>query len=179
MTTVGHTLVGLSIGALAVPRSWRPSAKVLGGGALAGLANLPDIPLPFWGHAEYAVSHSLFVNLALVGVAVAVLWSWRALRGCIGGTPVVAAGVAAWLSHLLLDTMYNHGHGLRMFWPLSRASLALPVPWFATMQAGWTPSDHNLRVWAIELACYGPLLLVCLFVRRWRRQRRAGCPVPG
>jgi hypothetical protein len=30
-----------------------------------------------------------------------------------------------------LDSLYNHGHGVAIFWPLSDVRLALPIPWFA------------------------------------------------
>jgi hypothetical protein len=71
---------------------------------------------------------------------------------------------------MLLDALYNHGRGIGIFWPLSDAHLILPVPWFETLT--WPPkSDHNLRVFLIELGVYGALLLACLFIRSRRKSR--------
>lgn len=163
MTPVGHTLMGLALGHAATPRGWstRAHAGVLA--TFAVLANLPDAPLPGWGHDAYAVSHSLLVTtLAAGGLAVAL-----AVKTALPGR-LLAAGVAAWCSHLLLDTLYNHGQGLAVWWPVSDARLALPVPWFSTMRLDPLVSLHNLRVFAIELLCYAPLLLGVA----WRQHRR-------
>jgi hypothetical protein len=70
-----------------------------------------------------------------------------------------------WLSHMVLDSMYNHGLGIGVFWPFSDAHLVLPVPWFETLS--WPPvTEHNRNVFATELAFYGTLLIVCLLLRR-------------
>ena len=167
MTTVGHSLAGLAIAALVVPRGWSVRAKVAGFTAFALLANLPDAPLPGWGHSRYLISHSLFVALAAVAVPVAALAALRRPRAWLGGWPVVLGGAGAWLSHLLLDTFYNHGRGLRMFWPASRtAALKLPVPWFSVLRGGWAADVYSLRIATIELLCYGGLLAACVLARR-------------
>jgi hypothetical protein len=38
----------------------------------------------------------------------------KGIRTRTGGWLVLAGGGVAWLSHLLLDTFYNHGLGLAM-----------------------------------------------------------------
>ena len=165
---VGHSLLGSSLGALVIPRSWPRRPKLLAFGVLALLAGGPDLPAPLWGHSRYLISHSLFVNLGLmVGVAAVAAASSR-LRGAVGGWPLLGAGAAAWLSHLLLDSFYSHGKGVRIFWPLSPDSLNLSMPWFDVLQPGIPPAAA-LRIFAIEFAFYGSLLGLCLL---WRAHRR-------
>jgi hypothetical protein len=167
MTSVGHSLVGLSFGALAIPRSWRGRPKALAFGVFGLLAGGPDLPAPSWGHSEYLVSHSIFVNLALVAVVAALAAASPRLRSALGGWPVVCAGAAAWLSHLLLDSFYSHGKGIRIFWPLSLDALSLPVPWFDVLYLG-IPGHAALEIFAVEFAFYGALLGLCLL---WRARR--------
>jgi len=169
MTSVGHCLTGLSIAALVVPRSWARKEKVAAFAALTLVANTPDLPLPFWGHYSYRVSHSLFVNLALVAVVVGLLIGSRAWQGKEAWRWVVAAGAAAWLSHFLLDSFYSHGHGIRIFWPVSDAALNLAIPWFHVLQRNSPPDLATLRTLAIEALSYGALLAACLIWRhRWK-----------
>ncbi len=114
MTTVGHSLIGLSFSALAMPFLDTPRAKVCLAFTCIALANLPDWPLPNWGHDAYRISHSLFMNsLILVSLAFVVSLI-PLLRRAIH--PWVAVFVClAWLSHLLLDSFYRHGHGVAVF----------------------------------------------------------------
>ena len=180
MTGFGHSFTGLSIGVLDMPAAWTRHRKV---GLLAlhvGLANLPDLPLPGWGHHSYQISHSLFVNLALALAVVAGLARWRRAREALGGWHVVAGCAAAWLSHLLLDAFYNHGHGVRIFWPLSSTgSLRLPLPWFSVLP-GWRADPVVLRIFGVELLCYGALPLLCITARLlWLRRRRGRAPLRG
>ena len=168
MTMVGHGLLGFSLGALTIPRGWSRRAKLLAFGVLGLLAGGPDLPAPLWGHSQYLISHSLFVNLGLVaGVAVLAAASPR-LRAALGGWPGVCAGAAAWLSHLLLDSFYSHGMGVRIFWPLSLDALNLSMPWFDVLHIG-VPPDVAVRIFAVEFAFYGSLLGLCLL---WRARRR-------
>ncbi len=167
MTSVGHCLTGLSFAALVVPRCWERKEKVVALAAFVLVANAPDLPLPFWGHYSYRVSHSLFVNLALAAVVVGLLISSRAWRSEVARRWVVLGGAAAWLSHLLLDSFYSHGHGIRIFWPVSDAALRLPVPWFHVLQRD-SPADlATLQIFATEALCYGALLAACVI---WRRR---------
>ena len=108
MTQVGHTLMGTALGILSLPAHRSPRWKVGYFAIFALLANLPDLPLPYWGHGRYDISHSLFVNLLLSVLAVA-LCSWQpGVHQLMGGRAVLVAGTLAWLSHLLLDAFYDH-----------------------------------------------------------------------
>lgn len=169
MTSVGHCLTGLSFAALWVPRSWERKEKLAAFAAFTLVANAPDLPLPFWGHYSYWVSHSLFINLALVAVVVGLLISSRAWRSEPARRWVVLGGAAAWLSHLLLDSFYSHGHGIRIFWPVSNAALRLPVPWFHVLQRDSPRDLATLQIFATEALCYGALLAACvIWRRRWK-----------
>jgi len=167
MTSVGHCLTGLSFAALWVPRSWERKEKLAAFAAFTLVANAPDLPLPFWGHYSYRVSHSLFINLALVAIVVGLLISSRAWRSEAARRWVALGGAAAWLSHLLLDSFYSHGYGIRIFWPVSDAALRLPVPWFHVLQRDAPRDLATLQIFATEALCYGALLAACLI---WRRR---------
>ena len=72
----------------------------------------------------------------------------------------------AWFSHLLLDTFYNHGKGIGLFWPFSTWRLALPIPWFETLHKPLPYFDsHAIRVYAIELISFAPVFLIAVFIR--------------
>ncbi len=167
MTPTGHILTGVSIGVLCLPQGAsrkRTAGHLL---AFAVLATVPDFPLPKWGHDKYLISHSIFVNLLIIGFVVTILAMLPSARKWISGWPVVASGAIAWLSHLLLDSFYNHGLGVAIFWPFSHARLALPIPWFSVMTASpLALTPENMRIFLIELASYLPLLLVAIVIRR-------------
>jgi membrane-bound metal-dependent hydrolase YbcI (DUF457 family) len=169
MTPVGHSLMGLAIGWIAVPAEFSRRAKIVTLGAFIALPNAPDWPLPGWGHDRYDISHSIFVTLGAIAVAMVLafiaLWrtryfAWRLIVG----------GAIAWLSHLLLDTFYFGRRGIAMFWPVSEARVSLPMPWFTVMELKPLVSAHNARVFAIEAAFYGAILALVV-AWRWRRDR--------
>ena len=64
--------MGLSLAAFAVPVNGRASIlnwRSFGiACAFVALANLPDWPLPNWGHDRHDISHSIFVNVGLIGL---------------------------------------------------------------------------------------------------------------
>ncbi len=68
MTTIGHSLTGLSLAVLTLPhgqsRRWYLLTTVL----FVVFANLSDFPLPGWGHYSYHVSHSVFVTALLASL---------------------------------------------------------------------------------------------------------------
>ncbi len=163
MTTVGHSLTGLSIAALALPKGRSLTWYLLVGHLFVFFANVPDFPLPGWGHAEYEVSHSIFVTGMLV-IPMALLLLVPKFDEKVGAR-VVSLWALAWFSHMVLDSLYSHGNGIGIFWPVSDAHLALPLPWFHTLT--WPPfTEHNRGVFLIEIAVYGTLLALCLLLRR-------------
>lgn len=62
MTPIGHTLTGLAIGYLAIPRATPIKPKMLLLAAFAVAASVPDLPLPYWGHNRYDISHSILMT---------------------------------------------------------------------------------------------------------------------
>ncbi|MBW2276629.1 MAG: metal-dependent hydrolase [Deltaproteobacteria bacterium] len=173
MTTMGHSLTGLSIGVLCLPDGKRWWWIVICLHCFIALANIPDWPFTFWGHNHYDVSHSLLVTLVLAAAMMIGVGAFRKIREISGGWRVIVCGGLTWVSHLLLDTLYNHGQGLAMFWPLTEARLALPLPWFSTLRETWIPDAHTGRVLAIEAAVYGCLLVLCVVARfLWSRRSR-------
>ncbi len=169
--------MGVAAGILFMPRRFsraRHRAFFIAG--CAALALAPDWPLPGWGHSShghYRISHSYFVNLALMAPAAAALALWPGLRQKTGGWPAAAGGALAWLSHPFLDSLYAHGMGLRVLWPFYHSRLALPVPWFGNIEAIPPPLNwHTAQVCAVELLFYLPLAGLALGYRLWRGRRR-------
>jgi len=168
MTTIGHSLAGVSIAVLTLPRGKSLLWYLIIGHLFVFFANLPDYPLPGWGHDAYQVSHSVFLATLLASLMALLLLLPR-FNAQVGAT-VVGAWTIAWLTHMVLDSIYSHGHGIGIFWPFSDAHLALPIPWFETLT--WPPrTDHNMRVFGTELLVYGLLLAVCVGIRWVRRSR--------
>jgi membrane-bound metal-dependent hydrolase YbcI (DUF457 family) len=163
MTTVGHGLTGLSIAVLTLPRGRSLLWYLLVGHFFIFFANVPDFPLPGWGHADYHISHSIFVT-ALLASFLALLLLLPGFNAQVGAK-VLLAWSLAWFSHMPLDALYSHNIGIAIFWPFSDAHLSMPVPWFDTIR--WPPrSAHNLRVFGIETLCFGVLLIMCIGLRR-------------
>lgn len=179
MTPVGHSLAGLSLGVLGARPDAGRRARAWFLAAFVVLPNLPDLPVPGWGHDDYAVSHSLFVNLALAALATVALAAWPRAWAAAGGARGVGCGVLAWQSHLLLDSFYNHHRGVAIFWPISRARLDLALPWFRTLR-GWTLDVTTLRILLVEAAFYGAILAAAIVAReieaRVRARRSAARP---
>ena len=165
MTLVGHSLIGAAIGAACIPVTLTRKKQLTLFGIFIFIAMIPDLPLPGWGHHLYHVSHSLFVNLAVMGA----VFAWLITRhetAAFGGVRVLVGGGLAWMSHFLLDSFYRHGLGVGIFWPFSDRHLTLPLPWFDILWVTKPVSWHNLSVVAIELAVYLPLCLLALYLRR-------------
>lgn len=183
MSPVGHSIFGLTLAALALPCAQRRRSRLILFSVLAAfvaLASLPDWPLPYWGHDRYRISHSLFVNLALITL---VTLAWRLIKPLHRtiSPRIFAFGALAWMSHLLLDTFYAHGQGLAMFWPFFETRISMPIPWFQVLNTNvpmWT--TRNLSVFGYEALVYTPLLLVALAVRFIisTRQPRLSSPSP-
>jgi hypothetical protein len=169
MSPIGHSLVGLAFAAIALPvfhdYKWRLGLPIL----FVALANLPDWPIPNWGHGRYDISHSIFVNLALITL---VLLLWRVVPRLNSSFSLrcVLLGAAAWLSHLVLDSFYNHGRGVAIYWPFSDGRLNLSMPWFSTVDLSQSAlSQQNLSVYTIEFAAYLPVLIMAVLVGRKQR----------
>lgn len=167
MTQVGHILTGATIGVISMPEGKTFRWKLVYFVAFGWLALAPDWRIKHWGHYRYNISHSIFTNALAILVLVVILYSWKGMIPRIGGWGVVIGGIIAWLSHLLLDTFYNHGRGIAMFWPFSRARVALPIPWFSVVSHIPPPMTWEIwRILLIELFCYGVLLLGAIVLRR-------------
>jgi len=159
----------MAIGSVVVPATWTRRSQLVAFGCFALLANAPDLPLPGWGHDRYNVSHSIFSTA--IGCVALTLLSYPVLkRFSLPTRSLLLAGCTAWYSHLLLDTFYNHGKGLAVFWPLGYGRVALPFPWFETLTTAQVFCWHNLRVGVIELVCYGTLLAAVWWFSRGRSQ---------
>jgi hypothetical protein len=65
--------------------------------------------------------------------------------------------------------MYGHGYGLPMFWPVSGASLALPIDRFETLQLPML-SEHNRQVLVEELKVFGAVLAIVAACRALARR---------
>jgi len=167
MTQVGHTLTGLAIGVACLPGRESTRSRLLRLAIFALLAHVPDLPFRNWGHDLYYFSHSLFVNLLFIFILLIPFALLKAFRARAGGWTVLLGGTLAWLSHLLLDTFYNHGLGLAVFWPFSMARLALPIPWFSVVRDASFPfTPETTRIFLTELAFYGSLLLAVIGLRK-------------
>ena len=148
MTTVGHSLTGLSIAVLTLPKGKSLLWYLLVGHFFIFFANVPDFPLPGWGHASYQVSHSIFLT-GLLASFLALLLLHPRFNEQVGAKVVLFWSI----------------NGIGIFWPISDAHLVLPLPWFETLT--WPPfTEHNRSVFGIELAFYGTVLAFCLLVRR-------------
>ncbi|MEM7348849.1 MAG: metal-dependent hydrolase [Chloroflexota bacterium] len=164
MTTVGHALTGIAIGILCLPpnRSKRWKWRYFAG--LVVLADVPDLPLPYWGHSRYSVSHSLFVNLGIMLLVLLGVWLLP-LAPSIKQARVLFAGSAAWLSHFLLDSFYNHGDGVAIYWPISSGHLTLPIPWFSVLPKPPLTLQH-LQIVGIEFLVYGLVVGLAFLIRQ-------------
>ena len=169
MTQVGHVIAGATIGVLSMPKEITPKQKTIHIIVFMLMATIPDWPFKNWGHDRYYLSHSLFVTLLLIALLFIALFVSKNLRKKIGDWPVMMGGALAWLSHLLLDSFYNHGKGIAIYWPFSNARLALPIPWF---DVGTGSLAHLMQVFLIEFISYSPFLLLALLFRRsWKTEK--------
>ena len=167
MTQVGHTLTGIAIGVACLPGGKPTHSKLIHLAAFGLLANIPDFPFKYWGHDRYYISHSLFVNLLLILIVSSAFIFLKGVRAKVGGWAVIVGGACAWLSHLLLDTFYNHGKGLLMFWPFSDRRLALPIPWFSVVKTPVLPlTPATVHILLIEFAFYGSILLIVIGMKK-------------
>lgn len=183
MSPLGHSLVGIGFALLtpSVAESFEGQSKkshpcktmAINIACFIGLANLPDWPLPYWGHQRYGISHSLLVNCLLI---VCVVFAARSLNpkkqervaesDNTAFNQYLLLGALAWLSHLLLDSFYNHGEGVMIGWPFSQTRLAMPIPWLTTLDVHQSMlSEHNLLVATYEAITFLPWVMVAMLIR--------------
>jgi membrane-bound metal-dependent hydrolase YbcI (DUF457 family) len=168
MTQIGHTIVGSAFGYFALPGRSRGFWKCMLLFIFIVLANLPDLPVPMWGHDRYDISHSIFSNLLLIGILIFLislisnlLFHQRVNRW------ILFWGVIAVLSHILMDSFYNHGLGIPIFWPFSDKSLVLPISWLSVQKDWYVPITlDSVRIWLYEFITFGPFLLVSIWIRK-------------
>ncbi|MFZ5569849.1 MAG: hypothetical protein ACOZF0_05570 [Thermodesulfobacteriota bacterium] len=164
MTSLAHTLVGSSIALLCMPVMEKARLRLMFMGAMIAVANLPDWPIPGWGHFRLDISHSIIAN---GGLMLCLLVTWRILAGSLFGKcrPVAVGVLAAWMSHLLLDTLYVDS-SLAIFWPVSAAGVSLPVPWLKTLPHVPPPFDHQIqRILMLETFTFLPLVILAAAMR--------------
>ena len=172
MTTLGHSLTGLAALTLALPEglSWR--RRFWWAIFFITIASVPDWPLPGWGHRQLAVSHSLWVNVALCTALAVGLRKW--VPGWVGESRILLSGAVAWMSHFLLDTLYGDLSGVAIYWPFSDGLASMPLPWLKILPHVPPPLDAAvIRVLLYELLTFGPLILLAYGWRRiwlWRRR---------
>jgi membrane-bound metal-dependent hydrolase YbcI (DUF457 family) len=167
---MGHSLVGLAFAALAMPVGAKRKTKICLPVVFVALANLPDWPIPNWGHDRYDISHSIFVNLALILIVATCCLSIPRTRTVVSYGRVLL-GAGAWLSHLLLDAFYGHGRGIATCWPIFAGRLNFAMPWFETLDLSQSMlSPHNLSVFGIELLAYFPLLVLAVVVAKFSKR---------
>ena len=90
--------MGATIAVMVMPTDALPFRRKVTLAIFVLLANVPDLPFPGWGHDHYPRSHSLLVNVALLGSLAVMLAAWRSSRVWAGGCAVLAAAVVAGLS---------------------------------------------------------------------------------
>lgn len=170
MTQVGHLIVGITGGKLCLPKDSNFAKKFWFILLFVFLANIPDLPIPYWGHDRYYISHSLFVNLLLIVILILILQILTKYTHAVKVSwQILIFGSLAILSHLLLDSFYNHGLGVPIFWPFSEASLVLPIPWLSVQKDLPPPITYAMvRIWLIELASFSPFLGIAILFRKSR-----------
>jgi membrane-bound metal-dependent hydrolase YbcI (DUF457 family) len=168
---LAHALAGASITVALWPeRTPAGFRRALTVGSL--LAVCPDVDFVLnrlgvlgagWHHG---FTHSIGFAL-VIGVIAGVIASralglpgWRGVLACV--LPV--------LSHLLLDYWVTQSEGLELWWPLTdqRSKLGieeLSYYQFATLRRGLAEWG---KLCVIEVALFGPLLLLSVRANRWR-----------
>lgn len=172
MTPVGHTITGLTIGIATMQKTWLPKKRMWHCLIFILLANIPDIPLPYWGHDQYRISHSVFVNFLWLGLVGYTLR--KQIRRFFFPVSVWTSLLffwVAWFSHFLLDSFYNHGLGVMIWWPYSDGSLCLPIAWLSVQNETWFPvSKKTLMIWGIEGISFLPFVMLAVCVRWCKRK---------
>jgi membrane-bound metal-dependent hydrolase YbcI (DUF457 family) len=178
MILPGHVITGAAIGVVALPKKLPIWQGAIYFSIFTFLSVLPDNQyLPNWGHGNhYYYSHSLFVNLLVISIIAVIVISLGSLLNKPVSLTVILGGAVAWLSHLLLDAMYNTGYGIAIFWPFSEGRLILSIPWLALGHGVGLLTPEGLRLFTIEAITFLPLLVIAI-TARWlisHRTERVG-----
>lgn len=167
MTTLGHSLTGLALLTLIIPTRLSWLQRLCWIIAYIAISNIPDWPLPAWGHRQLAISHSLWVNSALCAMLAALLW--KGLPDRVEKRPVILTAALAWLSHLGLDALYGDLPGVAIFWPFSESLATLPLPWLTALPHVPPPfTSRVIQILGYEFLTFSPLLLLAYGLRRIR-----------
>jgi membrane-bound metal-dependent hydrolase YbcI (DUF457 family) len=168
MTPIGHALPGASFGTISVPRETRGFRKLFHVVCFIFLGNIQDLPIPMWGHDRYDISHSIFVSLLLCLLFVFILTFWfRYINRSFVNRWILFCGCLAIVSHLLLDSFYNHGLGVPIFWPFSDKSLVLPISWLSVQKDFPPPFTlEMIRIWLLEFVTFGPFVLLSSWINK-------------
>ena len=165
MTTMGHTLVGISIAVLFAPKMEKASHRIGYYLLFVFFALIPDIEVHGWGHNRYRVSHSIPVMLAMVSVLTNGVLVVLMIRCQWQGILIYVGCIVAWLSHFCLDSFYNHGYGVMVMWPLSGGRLNFALPWFSNTPP-FTITMAHMRIYGIELVFYGMVFVLVIVGKR-------------
>lgn len=170
MTSVGHSLTGLTVAVLFAPKLSGFGDKLRRYALFLFCALIPDIEVHGWGHHRYHVSHSIIVIGVLLALILALAASVQAVRK--KGVPwrIFLGCSTAWMSHIFLDSLYNHGKGIKVMWPLSEWRLNFALPWFSTLPP-YPVSLVHVKICLIELAFYAPILTAAIVIRRMIQKR--------
>ncbi|MCS6770460.1 MAG: metal-dependent hydrolase [Kiritimatiellae bacterium] len=182
---VGHSILGLAIGALwALPRdapgSWRDALALRGDrkalAAAVFAANAPDLDyLPgLWVGDLNAFHHGPTHSILFVTVlAAAMAFGWRREDRIAAFGWLLLAG----LSHLIADVFTDDRRppfGIPLWWPISDASVHSPVSVFWNLRKReWSDfiQWHNAAAVGIEMVVTLPIALAAVAVK-WRFGRR-------
>lgn len=165
---VAHALIGASVAA-ALDRKSEARWKVLFLCALLGvspdfdyLLNVMRIGRGGWHHGfTHSIAFALFA-----GALIALVFGWRSIHGFI----VFSAAIA---SHTLLDYLMTESRGVSMWWPFTDRRYKFrgpnPIDYTWDDSSLWTTAADFLQISFIELIVFGPILLLVLLLRRYRR----------
>jgi membrane-bound metal-dependent hydrolase YbcI (DUF457 family) len=169
MTPVGHTLTGLAIGYVAIPRDVPLKPKLLALAVFAFLANVPDLRL-----TRYIITHS-FIVVTIAIVVIVALIKLLARNNPYLSNRMLCGGALAWYSHLVLDSLYDRvgPDGYEAFWPIRDVKLSLPLPWLLQGDKEHILSWHNVSVGLYEILTFGTPLLLVVFAKHYLPRKSA------
>ena len=165
---VAHALIGASFAA-ALDRRPVTHWRVLCLSALLGvspdfdyLLNVLRVGRGGWHHG---FTHSIVFAL-FVGAVTALVFGWRSVHGFIVFS-------AATVSHTLLDYLMTESRGVSLWWPLTDRRYRLrgpnPIDYTWDGSSFWLAAPDILQISLIEMLVFGPVLVLVIMLRRYRR----------